>query len=85
MKKEIRTNTDSGTILEALNVRSIPNLRLPVVSQKLFEKFEDVCGPMQAQRHTLHLEIVKLAELRDVLLPRLISGELKFPEEILVS
>ena len=85
MKKEIKTNTDSGTILEALNVRSIPKLRLPIVGTKLFEIFENVCGPMQAQRHVLHRESVKLTELRDALLPRLISGELQIPEEMLVS
>jgi type I restriction enzyme S subunit len=85
MKKEIRVNTDSGTILEALNVRSIPNLRLPIVGIQLLEAFERLCGPMQAQRQNLHSESVKLIEIRDALLPRLISGELQIPEEMLVS
>lgn len=85
MKKEIRANTDSGTILEALNVRSIPKLRIPIASASLFAAFETLCGPMQAQRQTLHRENVKLAEIRDSLLPRLISGELQIPEEMLVS
>ena len=85
MKKEIRTNTDSGTILEALNVRSIPKLRLPIIGAPLFDAFERLCGPMQAQRQNLHRENVKLAETRDSLLPRLISGELQIPEEMLVS
>jgi type I restriction enzyme S subunit len=85
IKKEIRFNTDSGTILEALNVRSIPNLRIPIVDIRLFEAFERLCGPMQAQRQNLHGENVKLMETRDALLPRLISGELQIPEEMLVS
>ena len=85
MKREIRTNTDSGTILEALNVRSIPKLRLPIASAQIFELFEELCGPMQAQRHNLHRQNVQLAGLRDSLLPRLISGELQIPEEMLVS
>ena len=85
MKKEIRTNTDSGTILEALNVRSIPKLRLPIVGAPLFEAFERLCGPMQTQRQNLHRENVKLAETRDSLLPRLISGELQIPAEMLVA
>jgi type I restriction enzyme S subunit len=85
MKMEIRTNTDSGTILEALNVRSIPKLRLPVVSAPLFEAFERLCGPMQNQRQNLHLENVRLVKMRDSLLSRLISGELQIPKEMLVS
>ena len=85
MKREIRTNTDSGTILEALNVRSIPKLRLPIASAQIFELFEELCGPMQAQRHNLHRQNVQLAGLRDSLLPRLISGELQIPEEMLVT
>jgi type I restriction enzyme S subunit len=85
MKKEIRSNTDSGTILEALNVRSIPKLRIPIASNQLFEVFEQTCGPIQSQRQNLHLENVRLAQLRDALLPRLISGELQIPEEMLAS
>ena len=85
MRKEIKKNTDSGTILEALNVRSIPNLRIPKVSNELFELFEDTCGPVQSLRQSLHQENIKLSELRDALLPRLISGELQIPEELLVS
>lgn len=85
MKKEIRSNTDSGTILEALNVRSIPKLRLPIVNTPLFEAFEKLCGPIQNQRQNLHRENVKLAEIRDSLLPRLISGQLQISEELLAS
>jgi len=71
--------------LEALNVRSIPNLRLPIASAQIFELFEGLCGPMQAQRHNLHRQNVQLAGIRDSLLPRLISGELQIPEGLLVS
>jgi type I restriction enzyme S subunit len=85
MAKEITRNTDSGTILEALNVRSIPKLIILMPSDELLGVFEMKCGPMWLQVHELYRQNVQLANLRDSLLPRLISGELQIPEEMLAS
>ena len=85
MGKEITRNTDSGTILEALNVRSIPKLRIPNAGDELLTSYEIVCGPMWNQMHELYRQNVTLAILRDSLLPRLISGELLIPAEMLAS
>jgi type I restriction enzyme S subunit len=85
MAGEITKNTDAGTILEALNVRSIPRLRVPVPNDEILHVFELTCGPMWLQAHELHRQNVQLAVLRDSLLPRLISGELQIPEEMLAS
>jgi type I restriction enzyme S subunit len=85
MKKEILRNTDSGTILEALNVKTIPNLRVPIPSDEVFQLFENFCGPFRQLLNALHQQSVQLRLTRDALLPRLISGELQIPEEMLVS
>ena len=85
MKKEITRNTDSGTILEALNVKNIPKLKVPGPSKSLLLEFAKLCDPIQLQIHDLHKMNVNLIMIRDSLLPRLISGELQIPEEMLAS
>lgn len=85
MRREIEANTDSGTILDALNVKNIPLLRIPIPPRALIRKFEEVVSPMIRLRHELHRENVALSSTRDALLPRLISGELEIPEEMLAA
>jgi len=83
MKSEISLNTDSGTILDALNVRSIPNLRSPIPSADVLLAFEAMVGPFWAKMNNLYRENVTLGNIRDALLPRIVSGELELPEELL--
>jgi restriction endonuclease S subunit len=85
MKKEISRNTDSGTILEALNVRNIPKLRIPAPNAAVLHKFAEVCDPIQSQIQALYASNIKLKALRESLLPRLVSGELPIPEELMAS
>jgi type I restriction enzyme S subunit len=85
MKKEIKRNTDSGTILEALNVKNIPKLIIPGPSNSVLLEFARLCDPIQLQIQELYAMNVNLKKIRDSLLPRLISGELQIPEEMLVS
>lgn len=47
MKREIRANTDSGTVLDALNVRSIANLKLILPPDELLQIFESVVRPLR--------------------------------------
>ena len=83
MKNEITRNTDSGTILDALNVKNIPKLKVPGPSNSLLLEFAKICDPLQLQIQELHEMNVNLRKIRDSLLPRLISGELQIPEEML--
>jgi type I restriction enzyme S subunit len=83
MRKEIEFRTDSGTILDALNVKNIPSLRAVLPDNACMQKFEEVAGPLRLQMNALHAQNVALAEVRDSLLPRLISGELEIPAELL--
>lgn len=85
MKREILRNTDSGTILDALNVKNIPRLKVPGPSSELLLKFAMICDPIQGQIQELHKMNVNLARIRDSLLPRLISGILRIPDEMLAS
>jgi type I restriction enzyme S subunit len=78
--KEIAAKTDQGTVLSALNVRSIPELVLPFGSAGTCERFQTVAGPLHDFQDALLCENAALSELRNVLLPKLLSGELRARE-----
>jgi type I restriction enzyme S subunit len=54
-------------------------------AEEMTRIFRSKVEPILQQKWLLEAESVSLANLRDVLLPKLISGELQIPEEMLVS
>jgi type I restriction enzyme S subunit len=76
MREEIRLKTDSGTILDALNVKSIPRLRFVRPSPEIGARFESLARPLRRRMEQNLAESRTLATLRDMLLPKLLSGEL---------
>lgn len=78
--KEKDSNTDSGTILDALNVKNIPKLRIVTPSDSLMEHANHLFNLNWKKRDLLNEENKTLSQLRDALLPRLISGELQIPD-----
>jgi type I restriction enzyme S subunit len=76
MREEIVLRTDSGTILDALNVRSIPNLRFVKAPGSVIEQFEALVRPIRKRMENALAASRALAAVRDTLLPRLISGKL---------
>jgi type I restriction enzyme, S subunit len=77
MAEEMALRIDSGTILDALNVRSIPELRFVKPSGSLLEQFEARARPLRRRMEDGLAESRTLGALRDTLLPKLISGELR--------
>jgi type I restriction enzyme S subunit len=59
--------------------------KVAVPPVELLEEVDGLLSALVAQKVSLLVENRTLAELRDALLPRLISGELQIPEEMLVS
>jgi type I restriction enzyme, S subunit len=80
MREEIERKTDSGTILDSLNVRNIPRLRSVVPPQPVLEAFERVCRPLRTKMEHNQEENLTLTALRDTLLPKLLSGEIRLRE-----
>jgi type I restriction enzyme S subunit len=80
MRDEFVLKTDTGTILDALNVRSIPALRFVYSSSKIPSRFEEVARPLRGRMEQNLRESRTLATLRDTLLPKLISGELRIAD-----
>ena len=74
-----------GTVFGAINRNDFNNMLIVEPPASLVDSFEASCGPMNAKIRSLFLSTEALIQLRDLLLPRLISGELQIPEEMLVS
>jgi len=77
-------NTDAA--VPGLNRENAYRLEVPSPQASLIEQFDSVAAPMRERIRVANGESQTLAMLRDSLLPRLISGELRVPEaEQLVS
>jgi type I restriction enzyme, S subunit len=76
-EEEIERKTDSGTILDSLNVRNIPRLRTILPPASSLKAFERICRPLRARMEQNQEETMILAALRDALLPKLLSGEIR--------
>jgi type I restriction enzyme S subunit len=76
MKREVRMKTDSGVIMDALNVKSIKILSVPIPPPKLMEGFTSTANGIRRSMEVLLSKNSNLRTTRDLLLPKLISGEL---------
>ena len=61
----------------ALNVKDIPKLRFFYPSSEILSNFEEQVSRIWQRREMILEENNNLSKLRDTLLPKLISGELK--------
>jgi type I restriction enzyme S subunit len=80
------TSLDStSSIATATNSQHIKSIRFLIPSIEVSTAFESFAVPIFDQIRNLTHENRVLTKLRDTLLPRLISGELEIPEELLVD
>lgn len=79
MRHEIEMKTDSGTILNSLNVKNIPKLRFICPDINSLDAFEKISRPIRKQMENIVRENRLLSSLRDTLLPKLMSGEIRVP------
>jgi type I restriction enzyme S subunit len=75
VRDEIEARTDSGTVMNALNVRSIPMLRLQESTPGERAAFHWVAVPFLQQADASLLSALELSRAHDELLPMLMSGK----------
>ncbi len=80
MREEILRRTDAGTILNALNVRSIPKLNFYLSTHDVANAFEETVRPLRLKMEINQKENDQLAQTRDLLLPKLMSGQIRLQE-----
>lgn len=74
MQKSVKV--DSGTIMDALNVRNIYKLSLTIPDINIMNQFDNLITPIRKEINILLDKNINLTCSRDILLPKLISGAL---------
>jgi type I restriction enzyme S subunit len=67
----------TGTTVLHLAKDAVPSFRFPLPAQPLVDAFDNLAGPVLDRIQASEQESETLAALRDTLLPKLISGELR--------
>ena len=70
----------SGTTVLHLAKDAIPNFKMILPSLPAVTAFQGMCSPMRSRIFKLEVEVETLATLRDTLLPKLMSGEIRVGE-----
>ncbi|MGW3174284.1 restriction endonuclease subunit S [Streptomyces sp. NPDC001153] len=65
-----------------LSLRDIKSLRITLPSQASLTEFNNKCAPLHAQAAAVRNENRTLADLRDTLLPQLLSGKLRVKDAV---
>jgi len=74
----------TGSVQGQITISNLTSVRI-ILDIKLAKKFNDVIEPIHDAITTLDKQSAAYAQIRDSLLPRLISGELQIPKEMLAS
>jgi type I restriction enzyme S subunit len=75
MSTETARKKDMGTIMDALNVKGIVRLGVPVPSTGVLDSFSMIVGPIHHRIQLCVRQNLNLRSTRDLLLQRLMSGE----------
>ena len=76
LKKQLDVFNGEGTVFGSINRNSLNEMPLLIPSSEKLEEFEALIAPMDAAIRNNYDEICRLEQLRDSLLPKLMSGEL---------
>ena len=80
MQRTLREYQHSGTVFGAINKGQFEALRMIDADPKTIDAFDSLAGPLDARVRSSVSESRTLVALRDTLLPKLISGELRIAE-----
>ncbi len=71
----------TGSVILGLSKPDINNLKLVLPDKKTLERFSEISNSTLKRKHNNEFETKKLVNIRDTLLPKLISGEIRVPLE----
>lgn len=76
LKEQWDVFNGEGTVFGSINRNSLNNVPILIPTDDIIEEFERTVAPMDVAIRNNYDETCRLQEIRDSLLPRLISGEL---------
>lgn len=74
LKKQLDVFNGEGTVFGSINRNSLNDMPILIPSDDIIEEFERIVAPIDAKIRNNYDEICRLQEIRDYLLPRLMSG-----------
>jgi len=79
-KQEIQKLTMSGTILRSLHVKHIRKILILLPPSDILKNYEKIARPFRARIENNLKEIDELTNIRDSLIPKLVSGRIRVVE-----
>lgn len=76
LKKQLDVFNGEGTVFGSINRSSLNEMPILIPPSERLDEFEALVAPMDATIRSNYDEICRLDQLRDTLLPKLMSGEL---------
>jgi len=77
------SSLNAGSAVPSMTTEILNNMKIIIPSQKILNVFNDIASTLYSSIKQQQQESRRLASLRDALLPRLMSGELKVNEIVL--
>jgi type I restriction enzyme S subunit len=75
----MKNNLSNGTTMEGINNDGINRIKIIIPKKEILSKFENTINSFYEEIQNLQIQNSKLADLRDLLLPKLMSGEIEVP------
>lgn len=76
LQKQLDVFNGEGTVFGSINRNSLNEMPIIIPSSVKIDEFETIVAPMDATIHNNFEEICRLQQIRDSLLPKLMSGEI---------
>jgi len=76
LKRELNVFNGEGTVFGSINKASLHAMQILIPSENIIDRFEKMVSPLDIQIETNYRAEQRLTEIRDTLLPKLMSGEL---------
>lgn len=80
LKANFELYDGEGTVFGSINKRDFESLPVVMPDAVVIQAFEDIASPLDESIEMNEQKLRTLTQLRDTLLPRLISGQLRLPE-----
>jgi len=69
-----------GTVFGSINKTNFENIEMTIADDEIVSKFEDAIKPIDDRIYTNSIEVKILTQIRDSLLPKLMSGKIRVAE-----
>ncbi|WP_219063375.1 restriction endonuclease subunit S [Pseudomonas sp. UMAB-08] len=84
LKKHFELYDGEGTVFGSINKKDFQTLPIVLPSEAVLRLFEEAVAPLDVAIKLNEQELRLLTEIRDTLLPKLISGQVRLPEADLI-